>query len=87
MKNMALMAAVILMAGSAGNLARAQAPCAKIVGHPDLKEACEMIGHVQEKIDVAEKANNGKFGGHAIKAKELLRSAEIEVAEASMATK
>jgi len=64
-----------------GALSLAQAPVLNIdpKGHPELADAQKAIVDAFEKIEIAQKANKDKLGGHAESAKQLLTRASQEL--------
>ncbi len=53
--------------------------------HPNLAAAQSLIGQAYTKLEAAQTANDGKLGGHAEKAKQLLDAAADEVNLAAQA--
>lgn len=47
--------------------------------HPNLAEAQTAIDNAVDRLDAAQMANDFDMGGHAEKAKELLKQAYIEI--------
>jgi hypothetical protein len=52
--------------------------------HPALAEAQRLIGSAEGKIDEAQAAWHDKLGGHAQRAKELLKQADGELTQAAV---
>ncbi|MGP8155203.1 MAG: hypothetical protein ACLQBQ_13885 [Smithella sp.] len=63
------------------NVVYAQAPVRNVSPrlHPNLAEAQELCFQAYQKIEAAQKANNGDMGGHALRAKELLEQVNSEL--------
>ncbi|HUB07718.1 MAG TPA: hypothetical protein VMB50_11980 [Myxococcales bacterium] len=55
--------------------------------HPNLKAAERLLRQADEHISAAQRANEFDMGGHAAHAKDLIRQAMQEVAQASAATR
>jgi hypothetical protein len=51
----------------------------KISGHPNLLAAQKLAAQAFDKLTAAQKANEYDLGGHAAKAKDLLRQANEEI--------
>ena len=51
--------------------------------HPHLAEAQKLIGSAEGQIDQAQSAWRDKLGGHALRAKDLLRQADGELKQAA----
>jgi F0F1-type ATP synthase membrane subunit b/b' len=68
-----------LLAASAG--AFAQEPVQNIdpQRHGNLAAAQDLTRQAYDRLSLAQKENNNNLGGHADKAKELLRQANIEI--------
>lgn len=61
-------------------IAESPAPPAKgAKGHPNLTVAQRLIAQAFDKLEAAQKANEYDLGGHAAKAKDLLRQAKVEI--------
>lgn len=54
------------------------------IRHPNLRDAYQNCNHAMRHIDKAYRhnKNHGAFGGHAARAKQLLRQAKHEIEEA-----
>ena len=53
--------------------------------HPNIAEAQELSRHAYDLLSAAEEANEFDLGGHAARAKQLLREANEEMKLAAMA--
>ena len=51
----------------------------KVKGHPNLAAAHKLAAQALDKLAAAQKANEYDLGGHAAKAKELLKQANAEI--------
>lgn len=51
----------------------------KVSGHPNLRAAQKLAAQAADKLTAAQKANEYDLGGHAAKAKELLRQVNDEI--------
>jgi hypothetical protein len=73
-------ALVVALAVSAPlGLALAEQPVGKMKGHPNLAAAQKLALQAFDKLEAAQKANEYDLGGHAAKAKELLKQANAEI--------
>ncbi len=57
----------------------------KVVGHPNLAAAQKLAAQAFEKLTAAQTANEYDLGGHAAKAKDLLKQANDEIKLAAAA--
>jgi hypothetical protein len=57
----------------------------KVKGHPNLAAAQKLAAQAYDKLEAAQKANEYDLGGHAAKAKELLKQANAEILQAAEA--
>jgi hypothetical protein len=65
-------------------IAESPAPPPKTAkGHPNLLAAQKLVAQAFDKLEAAQKANEYDLGGHAAKAKELLRQAKAEILQAA----
>ena len=60
-------------------LALAEQPAKKPSGHPNLAAAQKLTAQAFDKLEAAQKANEYDLGGHAAKAKNLLKQASAEI--------
>ncbi len=72
------LAAVLLVAFASTPLALAE-----LAKHPHLKRAHEAIEHAMKALREANDKEKGEFGGHRVKAEELLNQAQHEIEEAA----
>jgi hypothetical protein len=54
-------------------------PSKSAEAHPNLEVAQRLVAQAVNKLEAAQQANEYDLGGHAAKAKELLRQAKIEI--------
>jgi hypothetical protein len=54
-------------------------PTKTVTGHPNLAAAQKLTAQAFEKLEAAQKANEYDLGGHAAKAKGLLKQANDEI--------
>ncbi|MBA2542217.1 MAG: hypothetical protein H0V17_21430 [Deltaproteobacteria bacterium] len=66
-------------------LAESPSPPKSVKGHPNLLSAQKLVAQAFDKLEAAQKANEYDLGGHAAKAKELLRQAKAEIGLAAEA--
>jgi hypothetical protein len=79
-------AAIVALAIAAPlSLALAEEPTRKAKGHPNLAAAQKLANQAFDKLEAAQKANEYDLGGHAAKAKELLKQANAEIQLATAA--
>jgi len=60
-------------------LAIAEQPARKLKGHPNLAAAQKLALQAFDKLEAAQKANEYDLGGHAARAKDLLKQANAEI--------
>jgi len=58
-----------------------------IIKHPNLQAAYQNCDNALQHLELAQKANRGKLGGHAEKAKHLIEEAQREIEMADHAHK
>ncbi|MEO8706240.1 MAG: hypothetical protein ABI867_39790 [Kofleriaceae bacterium] len=75
--------AVLALTSSLG-LAIADQP-KKVSGHPNLAAAQKLAAQAYDKLEASQKANEYDLGGHAAKAKDLLKQANAEILLAAQA--
>lgn len=51
----------------------------KSAGHPNLAAAAKLVQQAFDRLEAAQKANEYELGGHAAKAKDLLKQANDEI--------
>jgi len=81
---------VVLALGAPIGLALAESPAPppkSVKGHPNLLSAQKLVSQAFDKLEAAQKANEYDLGGHAAKAKELLRQARAEIGLAAEAAR
>ena len=54
-------------------------PSGKVIGHPNLAAAQKLAAQAFLKLEDAQKANEYELGGHAAKAKDLLKQVNDEI--------
>lgn len=72
----------LILAAACGVLLGAAALAFAKVEHPNLHAAFEDIQKAEKSLAAAEKGNEYDLGGHAAKARDLLKQAEGEIAQA-----
>jgi hypothetical protein len=93
MKNRIILGAIVLcMAFTVGGLMFGQVPAVVYVQapmvnisrrHGNLRDAQSYIVQAFQKVNRAQRANQGQLGGHAQRAKELLIEADAELRQAA----
>ena len=85
MKSLLLSSSITLALLAGVSSASAQAPVENIPHslHGNLAEAQAMVRQAFDRISAAQTANRDRLGGHAGRAKELLRQANIELSLAA----
>jgi hypothetical protein len=71
--------ALTLLAASGGALAQEPVQNIDPSRHGNLAAAQDLVRQAYDRLTNAQQENNGDLGGHASKAKELLRQANIEI--------
>lgn len=83
MKNILRKSTICLVLASAV-MVFAQTPPVNIgARHGNLRAAQEYIASAYQRIDQAQRANDGQLGGHAQRAKDLLMQADEELRQAA----
>ena len=71
--------ALTLLATTASALAQEPVQNIDPSRHGNLAAAQDLVRQAYDRLSVAQKDNNSQLGGHADKAKELLRQANVEI--------
>jgi hypothetical protein len=74
-----LIRASVIALAVAAPLGLAVATPTKGPGHPNLAAAAKLVQQAFDRLEAAQKANEFELGGHAAKAKDLLKQANDEI--------